>query len=164
MSFGGLRRLHRRSAAADRRPAGLDETTVPPPDSTSAAPDGGPGAIELRGSIRRADVESVCARAGRVLDAGAPGPVTCRLEQLVDPAMPAIEVLARLALRARRNRRRMRLEHAPPQLLELLALCGLDTIADPGAGPVRDDDLGPLSRGGPVARRGGRSARCRGRT
>jgi hypothetical protein len=117
----------------------LDEARVPPPDSTSAAPDERSRAIELRGSILRADVGFACARAARALDARPPGPVTCRLEDLEDPAMPAVEALARLALRARRNRQRMRLEHAPPQLIELLVLCGLDRIAD------RDAAVGPAS-------------------
>ena len=117
----------------------MDEARVPPPDSTSAAPDDGPRAIELRGTIRRADVESVCARAARALDDRPPGPVRCRLDRLEHPAMPAVEALARMALRARRNRQRMRLEHAPPALLELLALCGLDRIADV------DDEAGGAS-------------------
>jgi hypothetical protein len=75
-------------------------------------------------------VEAVCARGAEALDACPPGPVACRLDRLERPAIPAIETLARLALRARRNRQRMRLEHAPPPLLELLRLCGLDAIAD----------------------------------
>ena len=119
----------------------MDEARVPPPNSRSVAPDEGPQAIELRGTIRRADVEFVCARATRTLDARPPGPVACRLHDLANPAMPAVETLARLALRAHRNRQRMRLEHAPPQLVELLAFCGLNRIADrvddaPGAASV----------------------------
>jgi STAS domain len=107
----------------------LDETRVPRPDFASAAPDDAPRAIELSGSIERADVEAECARASNALgqgpDAGPPGTVVCRLGGLVNPTMPAVEVLARLALIGRRGRQRMRLEHASPAILELLALCGL---------------------------------------
>ena len=111
----------------------MDPERVPPLDSPFAAPDVRPRAIELSGSIERADVESVCARASDAFDHGPSGTVVCHLGGLVDPAMPAVEVLARLALRARRNRLRMRLEHAPPALLELLVLCGLDAVADTDA-------------------------------
>jgi hypothetical protein len=124
----------------------LDETRVPRPDSASAAPDVAPRAIELSGSIERADVESVCARASNALgpgagpDAGPPGTVVCRLGGLVNPAMPAVEVLARLALIGRRGRHRMLLEHASPAILELLALCGLAEVLS--CGPDSGGEVG----------------------
>jgi hypothetical protein len=122
----------------------LDETRVPRPDSASAAPDDAPRAIELSGSIERADVEAVCARASNTLgagpDAGPPGTVVCRVGGLVNPAMPAVEVLARLALIGRRSRHRMLLEHASPAILELLALCGLAEVLS--CGPDSGGEVG----------------------
>jgi hypothetical protein len=122
----------------------LDEARVPRPDSASAAPDDAPRAIELSGSIERADVESVFARVSLAFGSGVgdhSDPVVCRLGGLVGPTMPAVEVLARLALGARRNRQRMRLEHASPQLVELLALCGLADVL-----PCRSGSGGEVSR------------------
>jgi hypothetical protein len=72
---------------------------------------------------------------------GPSGTVVCGLSGLVGPAMPAVEVLARLALRAHRNRQRMRLEHASPQLVELLALCGLAEVL-----ACRSDSGGEVGR------------------
>ena len=122
----------------------MDDTRVPRPDSASAAPDDPPRAIELSGSIERADVEAVCARASVALgpgpDAGPPGTVVCRLGGLVNPAMPAVDVLARLALIGRRSRRRMLLEHASPAILELLALCGLGDVLS--CGPDSSGEVG----------------------
>ena len=120
----------------------MDETRVPRPDSASAAPVEPLRAIELGGSIERADVEAVCARASNALGAGPepgpPGTVVCRLGGLVNPAMPAVEVLARLALIGRRSRRRMLLEHASPAILELLALCGLAEVLSCGPDSGRE--------------------------
>ena len=119
----------------------MDETRVPRPDSASPAPDDAPRAIELGGSIERADVESVCARASDAIRPGGgghAGTVVCRLSGLVGPALPAVEVLARLALHARHNRQRIRLEHASPQLVELLALCGLAEVLSCGPDSGRE--------------------------
>ena len=53
----------------------------------------------------------------------------------VQPTLPAVDVVAKLALSARRNRRGFRLEHASPGLLELLDLCGLREVVTNGEGP-----------------------------
>jgi hypothetical protein len=120
----------------------LDEKRVPRPDFASAAPDDPPRAIELSGSIERADVEAVCARASNALgpdpDAGPPGTVVCRLGGLINPAIPTVEVLARLALIGRRSRRQMLLEHASPAILELLDLCGLAEVLSCGPDSGRE--------------------------
>jgi hypothetical protein len=104
----------------------------------AAQPDAAPTQLEpprrtirLRGSVERADVDGVCARASADLAGCSPGVVSCELDGVEDPALPIVEVLARLALIGRRNRHRMRLEHASPAILELLRLCGLaDVLAD----------------------------------
>jgi hypothetical protein len=78
----------------------------------------------LPATIRRADVPGVVADC---LDpARGNGPLECDGSGLVDPRLPAIEAIARVALSARRGGRRFRLEHASPALLDLLALCGLE--------------------------------------
>ena len=44
------------------------------------------------------------------------------------PDLRTIDVLARLQLSARRDGLELRLRHAPPELRELIALCGLAQI------------------------------------
>jgi hypothetical protein len=55
--------------------------------------------------------------------------------------MPAVEVLARLALIGRRGRYRMLLEHASPAIIDLLALCGLAEVL-----PCSPDSGGEVRR------------------
>jgi len=106
----------------------LAKPLAPQPDAASAQLEHPRRTIRLRGSVERADVASVCARASADL-AGCPaGDVSCDVEGVEDPALPVVEVLARLALIGRRNRHRMRLEHASPAILELLRLCGLADV------------------------------------
>jgi hypothetical protein len=91
--------------------------------------------IRLAGSIGRGEVPAVAARACDDLIRCGPGVVTCDVGAVDGPALPTIDVLARLALAAHRARSEMRLEHASPAILELLALCGLaDVLAEAGAG------------------------------
>jgi ABC-type transporter Mla MlaB component len=83
------------------------------------------GTIRLRGAIERADVEPLCTRASRTIRARPGAPLTCDAAGLERAALPTVDVLARLALAAQASRRQMRLEHASPEILELLGLCGL---------------------------------------
>ena len=74
-------------------------------------------------SIDRADVAAIVERCREILAESPTADVDC--EDLVDPKLPAVAVLAELSLAARRSRRQLRLEHAGPDLLDLLAFCGL---------------------------------------
>ena len=79
--------------------------------------------------------------------------VACDISATGPAALPTVDVLARLALAARRSRRDLRLEHASPAILELLALCGLDAILRGAAeepGPSRLTSSG--GSGGEVVR------------
>ena len=84
--------------------------------------------IRLAGPIGRREVTAVAGRASEGLIGCGPGIVTCDVGAVDGPALPAIEVLARLALAARRGRGEMRLEHASPAILELIDLCGLAQV------------------------------------
>lgn len=106
----------------------MAEPLAPQADAASAPLEHPHRTIRLRGSVERADVDGVCARASSELARCPPGDVSCDLEGVEDPALPVVEVLARLALIGRRNRHRMRLEHASPAILELLRLCGLSDV------------------------------------
>jgi hypothetical protein len=106
-------------------------------------------AIALRGWIHRGNVEAAWARASAAMAASAalaarsgvlgPGLVFCDVGGLERPGLPTVDVLARVALAARRRRRELRLEHASPALLELLDLCGLGEV-------LRVDDRAPPAR------------------
>jgi hypothetical protein len=101
-----------------------------PPDPDRAA-DGPQAVVRLppvvdRHAVPRA-VEACLARVPA--DARA---VTCDARPVRRPRLSEIDVLARLALSARRSRRRFRLEHASPALIDLIALCGLSDELTPG--------------------------------
>jgi hypothetical protein len=53
----------------------------------------------------------------------------------VEPDLPVLDAIARLALSARRNGQSFRLEHASPALLDLIKWCGLwDELVREGSG------------------------------
>jgi hypothetical protein len=105
------------------------------PPAASASLDEPAGTIRIGGSIWRADVASVCARAAAKLAPGGSPTVDCDLGGVGDSGLPLVDVLARLALLGRRNRHRLRLEHASPAILELLVLCGLEEVLGRGGPP-----------------------------
>jgi hypothetical protein len=108
------------SQPAPRQPA--------PPSDTART-------IRVRGPIGRADVPRVTRAALTALGDCPPGIVDCHAADVDPPALPTVDVLARIALEAGRTRHQLRLEHASPELLELLALCGLLEILRAAAGP-----------------------------
>jgi len=125
----------------------LAEPLASQPPAASVSLDEPAGTIRISGSIRRADVANVCARAASGLASGGPPTVGCDLRGVDDPGLPVVEVLARLAALGRRNRHRLRLEHASPAILDLLVLCGLEDVLS-GARPPR-----PTGRSGGQVRR-----------
>ena len=101
-----------------------------------------PGVVILAGSIAPTDVGALCQCARPLLaDLAAtdPGPLTCEVATLVADAA-AVDVVARIALVARRLGRGIRLRDPSPVLVELLAFaglaevipCELDSGLDPG--------------------------------
>ena len=100
------------------------------------------GTIRISGAIRRADVACVWARTSDGLAAGGRSNVAFDLETLDEPGLAAVDVLARLALLGRRNRHRLRLEHASPAILELLVLCGLRDVLSGDRPPSPEDPSG----------------------
>jgi hypothetical protein len=80
-----------------------------------------PVTLAIPPSFTAADVERLCAGTPPVDDAG----VVCDVALVVVPSLATVDALARLALAARRRGVPIRLVHAPVELRELLALCGL---------------------------------------
>lgn len=88
-----------------------------------------PLVLTIRPPLARADLPGLYARACGVLD-GADGLVVCEVGG-VGADTVALQALARLQLAARRGGCRIRLRGAPPELLALIALAGLDDVLPP---------------------------------
>jgi hypothetical protein len=84
-----------------------------------------PRAVVLPPTIDRDNVDGLVARCRATMATGRGMPVMCDAADVVDPRLPTVETIARLALDAHRNRQEFRLERASPALLDLLAFCGL---------------------------------------
>jgi hypothetical protein len=124
----------------------LAEPLASQPPAASASLDEPAGTIRISGSIRRADVASVCARAAGGLAPGGSPTLGCDLRGVDDPGLPIVDVLARLAALGRRNRHRLRLEHASPAILDLLVLCGLADVLGGDGHPPPADPSGQVRR------------------
>ena len=120
----------------------MAEPLVSQPGAASTPIAEAAGTIRIGGTIRRADVACVCARTADGLAAGGPSTVRFDLEALDESGLPAVDVLARLALLGRRNRHRLRLEHASPAILDLLVLCGLWDVLCGDRPPSPEDPSG----------------------
>jgi hypothetical protein len=129
----------------------LAEPLASQPPAASASRDEPAGTIRISGSIRRADVANVCARAAGGLAPGGPSTVDCDVGGVIDPGLPVVEVLARLAALGQRHRHRIRLEHASPAILDLLVLCGLEDLLG-GDRPPRPASAPAGPSGGQVRR------------
>ncbi len=120
------------------RPAGLFSRMPRPP------PESNPPALSLEGPITREDIPALCERARALIEDRAVGPITCEVGALDCDAV-TVDALSRLQLTALRLGRRIRFDDAPPELLELLGLLGLDEVL-----PCADSGLEP--RGQPEER------------
>jgi ABC-type transporter Mla MlaB component len=104
-----------------------------------------------------ADAASLCERAcaggGRVARHGR---LLIDVRAMLGDDLRTIDLLARLAVEARRAGQRVELRGAPAELRQLLALIGLARIL-PSEAAIR-------RRGAAAARRAGRASQCRGRT
>jgi hypothetical protein len=102
--------------------------TEPRRRAPSEPRNGRPG-VALAGRIGPDDAsalsECVCARVA----AGETGPLACDVAAVEDPDFGTVDALARMALAARRLGRRVELWSARRDLLELLELAGLGTLA-----------------------------------
>ena len=100
------------------------------PPSPHPSPDRDPttGLLVIAGPVRGADdVRALCERLAKVMTKSDAGTVVCDVHGL-PPDARALEALARLQLTARRARRRIRLQRAAPELLELLSFAGLADV------------------------------------
>jgi ABC-type transporter Mla MlaB component len=83
-------------------------------------------AFAIEGPIARADLPGLCDRVCGLLG-GAVEVAYCDVAG-VEPDAVCVDALARLQLAARRHRCVVRLRHASPELLELVAFMGLEDV------------------------------------
>jgi hypothetical protein len=81
-------------------------------------------AFAIRGPIARDDLPGLTDRVCSVLRAGRPDVVLCDVAGIAPDAV-SVDALARLQLAAVRHDCQVRLRHASPELLELVAFMGL---------------------------------------
>ena len=78
--------------------------------------------------IARADIPALCERAQRLMVGVDADRLICDVGAITSPDAVTVDALARLQLTARRLGRHVRLEHASPQLRELLSFVGLSEV------------------------------------
>ena len=101
----------------------MGRSAMPPEPSRPSGPKRS-ARVRLPATIDRDDVPAVVERCLEAVRAGEPLTADCR--DLVEPALPAVEVLAQLALESARRGGPFGLTRATPRLLDLVRLCGLD--------------------------------------
>ena len=79
----------------------------------------------LSGALAGADLPGLCARVQSLLELADGDAVVCDVGDVGMPDVGVVDLLARLQLAAGRCGGRISLRRASPQLLELVALCGL---------------------------------------
>jgi hypothetical protein len=113
--------------------------TVAAPDDSSATPiralPPAPGSntmvVIVDGRIAEADAPSLCEQLTQLLNDSDADLVVCDVDALVNPDIGTVDVLARLALTARRLGCRVQLRHARRRLKDLVALVGLCGAGSP---------------------------------
>lgn len=81
--------------------------------------------LRLGGDLTGADLPGLCARVQSLLEFGEGDAVVCDVGAVHTADVGTVDLLARLQLVAGRRGGRICLRRASPQLLELVALCGL---------------------------------------
>ena len=84
-------------------------------------------AFAIRGPIAPADLQGLCERVCALLRKHPGSDVLCDVHG-VEPDAVTVDALCRLQLGARRTGCRVRLRHASPELLELVAFMGLTDV------------------------------------
>jgi ABC-type transporter Mla MlaB component len=91
-----------------------------------------PLTLTITGPIAPADLPGLCARVCALFETSRAGTALCDVAGVAPDAV-TVDALARLQLAARRRGCQVRLRHASPELLELVAFMGLaDVLPEAG--------------------------------
>lgn len=102
------------------------------PSGASAAPGSGPPVLALGGLPAPADLPALHRRVTAL--ARSSGTLVIDLGAFTGGGLAALDLLARLALTARRHGCAVRLRRTPPELAALLGAVGLDEVLGPDSG------------------------------
>jgi ABC-type transporter Mla MlaB component len=86
-----------------------------------------PVQFAVHGPIAREDLPGLCDRVCRVFADNAEVDLVCDVRSVAPDAV-TVDALARLQLAAHRNGRKVRLQNASPELLELVEFMALDNV------------------------------------
>ena len=81
----------------------------------------------VHGPVAREDLPGLCDRVCRVFAASSAVELLCDVRSVAPDAV-TVDALARLQLAAHRNGRKVRLQNASPELLELVEFMALDDV------------------------------------
>ena len=114
----------------------FDPSSTPPPQpgEPSARPASRRLVVPVPAAVEPGDAPTLCRDVTRELEAGGVEAVVCDAESAGRGSLGTIDLLARLALLARRAGCRLELEHSSPELDALVRFVGLD-----GALPCPED-------------------------
>jgi ABC-type transporter Mla MlaB component len=125
----------------ERRPSLAAPESVAPTPVHTFRPSAEPAEIVLvmAPPLLRADAVRLCERVRVLLDGRGAGLIVCDVSAVTHADAGSIDVLARLALAARRLGSQVRLRDACGDLQELLALAGLADVLPCAAGLSQDE-------------------------
>jgi ABC-type transporter Mla MlaB component len=133
MSFRTPNRLTFKLTGGGQTVAAPDDSSAAPIRALPPAPWSSTMVVVVDGRIARADAPKLCDQLTATLKDRSTDLVICDVGALVNPDIGTVDVLARLALTARRLGCQVRLRHARPRLQDLVALVGLCGAERPGA-------------------------------
>ena len=99
-----------------------------PGDRVTARLGEGTNVLVLSGPVTPAELDALCARAGRWLESCTSEVVICDVGAVTDPDAATLDALARVQLTARRLGRRILLRGACQELRDLLSFAGLTDV------------------------------------
>lgn len=111
--------------------AAADDSSATPLRALPTAPGSSTIVFVVNGRIDRADAPTLCEHLSTVLEGRDANLVVCDVGALVNPDIGTVDVLARLALTARRLGCQLRLRHPSRRLTDLVALVGLCSSGRP---------------------------------
>ncbi len=117
----------------------FDPSSTPPPEprEPAATPASRRLVVPVPAVVEPGDAPGLCRDVSRQLEAGGVEAVVCDAESAARGSLGTIDLLARLALLARRAGCRLELEHNSPELDALVRFVGLEEALPLSRGPRR---------------------------
>ncbi len=108
--------------------AASDELPLPIPGGPHPQPEPGTLELDVDPDLDRAEIPALCERVRDLVERTDANRLVCDVGAILDPDAVTVDALARVQLTARRVGLQVRLEHASPELRDLLAFMGLSKV------------------------------------